>query len=83
MKKVFRNVSDSETVNSVQPVLAMLQVFIKMIDTSNGNEFPWDKNKFIIRYGHMQDMYQEFEASGTVPKLNQVKMLLIYKMRQQ
>ena len=52
-------------------MINMVQVFIKMVDTSSGNEYPWTMNKFIVRYGHMQEMYDTFESTGHIPPLSE------------
>jgi len=35
-------------------------------DLDTGNEFLWDKNKFLNRQVHMQLMYQNFEEGASI-----------------
>ena len=44
-----------------------------MIDHENGNEYVWDRNRFLNRQVHMQELYQKYSETGEVPDLPQVK----------
>ena len=48
------------------------QVYVKVLDLDNYNEYLWDKNRFLNRQVHMQEMYSNFEESGHVPVVDKV-----------
>ena len=57
---------------SAQVILISFQVFIKMCDNENGNEYLWNKNKFLHRQVLMQQMYEKFEETDDIPRCKKV-----------
>ena len=57
---------------------------MKVQDLDTGNEFLWNKNRFLNRQVHMQQMYQSFEEGGSpepvdkVTSLSYVDVLIIF-----
>jgi kinesin family protein 1 len=49
------------------------EVFIRVQDLQSENEFLWVKDKFLNRYGYMQEMYHDFETNGVVPDVPKEK----------
>lgn len=43
-----------------------------MHDLLNDNEYLWERNKFLNRQSHMQEMYRELEETGQIPTLAKV-----------
>lgn len=54
------------------------QLFVRVTDENTGNEYLWNKTKFLVRYSYMQEMYQKYEELGRVPEVSQVlKCILV------
>ena len=45
---------------------------MKVQDLDTENEFLWNKNKFLNRQVHMQQMYQRFEEGGSPEPVDKV-----------
>ena len=54
-------------------MISMFQVYVKVVDQMNENEYLWSKNRFLNRQVHMQEMYQQFEETDQVPDVPQVR----------
>ncbi|KAI0215595.1 hypothetical protein LSAT2_032357 [Lamellibrachia satsuma] len=49
------------------------EVYVKVQDLDTGNEFLWNKNRFLNRQVHMQQMYQSFEEGGSPEPVDKEK----------
>ena len=54
------------------------QVRVKLTDECSGNEFDWNKARFLNRQVHMQEMFQEFDETGKVPVVSPVGVVFRY-----
>ena len=48
------------------------EVFVKVKDLENNNEYLWDRNTFLNRQCLMQEMYQKFEEDGYLEDIPKV-----------
>ena len=49
---------------------------MRLVDLETDNEFLWERNKFLNRQCHMQEMYQKYEETGSIPDVEQVTTLV-------
>ena len=50
----------------------LFQMYVRMYDLENQNEYLWNRNKFLIRQSHMQEMYNQFEETGIYQNVEKV-----------